>query len=116
MVTGSKASCNDEVHSLFSRVRAVLDKKKVDFLEVDGVANVIEEKVSKQLRCIAVFCLHFYALTNFFRPIFFFLGDSSKFLIIYKVEMWHVGLHSSTCINVMKVAFASEFYLAWSSL
>ncbi|XP_025094985.1 uncharacterized protein ZK1073.1-like isoform X2 [Pomacea canaliculata] len=44
MVTGSKASCNDEVHSLFSRVRAVLDKKKVDFLEVDGVANVIEEK------------------------------------------------------------------------
>lgn len=96
MVTGSKASCNDEVHSLFSRVRAVLDKKKVDFLEVDGVANVIEEKVSKQLRCIAVFCLHFYALTNFFRPIFFLGG----FLKIFN----HLQGRNVTC-------WPSFFYL-----
>ncbi|XP_076460398.1 uncharacterized protein ZK1073.1-like isoform X2 [Babylonia areolata] len=44
MVTGTKSSFNATVHTLFNRVRAVLDKKKVDFLEVDGVANVLEER------------------------------------------------------------------------
>ena len=45
MVTGSKSSFNNSVHSLCSRARAGLDKKKVDYLEVDGVANVLEERV-----------------------------------------------------------------------
>lgn len=45
MVTGSKSSFNDSVHSLFNRMRACLDKKNVDYLEVDGVANVLEERV-----------------------------------------------------------------------
>jgi hypothetical protein len=46
MVTGSKSSFNNAVHNLFDRMRAALDKKNVDFLEVDGVANVLEERVS----------------------------------------------------------------------
>lgn len=45
MVTGSKSSFNGSVQSLFDRMRTVLDKKIVDYLEVDGVANVLEEKV-----------------------------------------------------------------------
>ena len=45
MVTGSKSSFNDSVHSLFNRMRVCLDKKNVDYLEVDGVANVLEERV-----------------------------------------------------------------------
>ncbi|KAK7110653.1 uncharacterized protein ZK1073.1-like [Littorina saxatilis] len=44
MVTGTKSSFNDSVHSLFNKMREVLDKKQVDYLEVDGVANVLEEK------------------------------------------------------------------------
>lgn len=44
MVTGTKSSFNASVHNLFDRVRAVLDKKSVEFLEVDGVANVMEER------------------------------------------------------------------------
>ncbi|XP_055896207.1 uncharacterized protein ZK1073.1-like isoform X1 [Biomphalaria glabrata] len=44
MVTGSKASFNHTVHNLFARMRERLDKKECDILEVDGVANVLEEK------------------------------------------------------------------------
>lgn len=45
MVTGSKASFNHTVHNLFARMRERLDKMECDILEVDGVANVLEEKV-----------------------------------------------------------------------
>ena len=45
MVTGSKSSFNDSVKALCDRMAAVLDKKQVDFLIVDDVANVMEEKV-----------------------------------------------------------------------
>uniref|UniRef100_A0A0B7BHM3 AB hydrolase-1 domain-containing protein n=1 Tax=Arion vulgaris TaxID=1028688 RepID=A0A0B7BHM3_9EUPU len=44
MVTGSKASFNHTVHNLFARMRERLDKMECDILEVDGVANVLEEK------------------------------------------------------------------------
>ncbi|XP_041368765.1 uncharacterized protein ZK1073.1-like isoform X2 [Gigantopelta aegis] len=44
MVTGTKASFNKSVHALFDTMRKNIDKKLVDFLEVDGVANVLEEK------------------------------------------------------------------------
>nr|KAG5686294.1 hypothetical protein BaRGS_033938 [Batillaria attramentaria] len=44
MVTGTKSSFNDAVHALFNRMRASLDKKSVDYLEVDGIANVLEER------------------------------------------------------------------------
>lgn len=44
VVTGSKSSFIDSVHTLFNRMRACLDKQKVDYLEVDGVANVLEER------------------------------------------------------------------------
>ncbi|XP_005106766.1 uncharacterized protein ZK1073.1 isoform X1 [Aplysia californica] len=44
MVTGSKASFNHTVHNLFSRMRERLDKQDCEILEVDGVANVLEEK------------------------------------------------------------------------
>lgn len=44
MVTGSKASFNHTVHNLFSRMRERLDKQGCEILEVDGVANVLEER------------------------------------------------------------------------
>lgn len=47
MVTGAKASFNSDVKALFNRMRVTMDKKQVDFLEVDGIANVIEEKVTQ---------------------------------------------------------------------
>ena len=45
MVTGSKASFNHTVHRLYGHMQQKMDKKRVELLEVEGVANVIEEKV-----------------------------------------------------------------------
>ena len=44
-VTGSKASFNHTVHTLFGHMTHQLAKNQVDLLEFDGVANVIEERV-----------------------------------------------------------------------
>ncbi|GFS20012.1 hypothetical protein ElyMa_005046200, partial [Elysia marginata] len=44
MVTGSKASFNHTVHNLFTKMRERLNKMECDILQVDGVANVLEEK------------------------------------------------------------------------
>ena len=47
MVTGSKASFNHTVHRLYGHMQQKMDKKRVELLEVEGVANVIEEKTEK---------------------------------------------------------------------
>jgi len=44
MVTGSKASFNHTVHTLFGKMRDRPSKGDSEILEVDGVANVLEEK------------------------------------------------------------------------
>lgn len=46
LVTGTKASFNHTVHTFHQAMLHKLDKKKVELLEVEGVANVLEEKVS----------------------------------------------------------------------
>ncbi|CAG5119148.1 unnamed protein product, partial [Candidula unifasciata] len=55
MVTGSKASFNHTVHNLFARMRERLDKMECDILEVDGVANVLEEKPERFAECFLYF-------------------------------------------------------------
>ncbi|KAL8562793.1 hypothetical protein ACOMHN_022668 [Nucella lapillus] len=55
MVTGTKSSFNAAVHSLFDRARAVLDKKSVEFLEADGIANVLEERPERFAECFLYF-------------------------------------------------------------
>ncbi|BFY99009.1 hypothetical protein BsWGS_02048 [Bradybaena similaris] len=55
MVTGSKASFNHTVHNLFARMRERLDKMECDILEVDGVANVLEEKPERFAECLLYF-------------------------------------------------------------
>lgn len=47
MITGSKASFNHTVHNLYGHMLQKMDKKKLELLEVEGVANVIEEKTEK---------------------------------------------------------------------
>ncbi|KAL5022108.1 hypothetical protein ScPMuIL_001263 [Solemya velum] len=47
MVTGSKASFNHTVHTLYSHMAMKVDKKHVELLEVEGVANVTEERPEK---------------------------------------------------------------------
>lgn len=46
-VTGSKASFNHTVHTLFGHMTHSLAKNQVELLEFDGVANVIEERPEK---------------------------------------------------------------------
>ncbi|XP_021371868.1 uncharacterized protein ZK1073.1-like isoform X1 [Mizuhopecten yessoensis] len=46
-VTGTKASFNHTVHTLFGHMTHQLAKNQVDLLEFDGVANVIEERPEK---------------------------------------------------------------------
>ena len=46
MVTGDKASFNHTVHNLFRNMSQKMDKSKIELLEIEGVANVLEEKVS----------------------------------------------------------------------
>ena len=46
MVTGDKASFNHTVHNLFRSMSQKMDKSKIEILEIEGVANVLEEKVS----------------------------------------------------------------------
>lgn len=45
MVTGDKASFNHTVHRLFGKMSEKMDKSKCELLEIEGVANVLEEKV-----------------------------------------------------------------------
>jgi len=45
MVTGDKASFNHTVHTLYTSMSQKLDKGKIELLEVEGVANVLEERV-----------------------------------------------------------------------
>lgn len=45
MVTGDKASFNHTVHRLYSTMSQKLPKSKVELVEIEGVANVLEEKV-----------------------------------------------------------------------
>ena len=47
MVTGDKASFNHTVHNLWTCMSRVLHKNKIDLLELEGVANVLEEKVRR---------------------------------------------------------------------
>ena len=49
MVTGSKSMFNMTTRNLHQiLVKSSKDKDKVEFIEVAGVANVLEEKVSNQ--------------------------------------------------------------------
>ena len=49
-VTGSNASFNHTVHTLYVHMTQQLTKKnQVELLEIDGVANVLEEKVTLKL-------------------------------------------------------------------
>lgn len=50
MITGTKASFNHTVHNLYGHMLQKVDKKQLELLEVEGVANVIEEKVGCCLR------------------------------------------------------------------
>ena len=45
MVTGTLAAFNHSTHTLVGHMLQKLDKKKVEILEVENVANVLEEKV-----------------------------------------------------------------------
>lgn len=56
MVTGDKASFNHTVHHLYSYMSQKLDKSKIELLEFEGVANVIEEKPQKLAECFLYFC------------------------------------------------------------
>ena len=51
MVTGDKASFNHTVHRLFGNMTQKMDKSKIELLEIEGVANVLEEKVSYRFYC-----------------------------------------------------------------
>lgn len=44
MVTGSRASFNHTVHKMYSAFQSK-EKRRSELLEIDGVANVLEEKV-----------------------------------------------------------------------
>lgn len=46
MVTGDKASFNHTVYTLYNSMSQKMDKGKIELLEVEGVANVLEEKAS----------------------------------------------------------------------
>lgn len=56
MVTGDKASFNHTVHHLYSFMSNKLDKSKIELLEVEGVANVLEEKPQKLAESFLYFC------------------------------------------------------------
>lgn len=45
LVTGALASFNHTVHTLAGFMLSKMEKNKVEIIEVEGVANVIEEKV-----------------------------------------------------------------------
>lgn len=46
LVTGALASFNHTVHTLAGFMLAKMEKNKVEIIEVEGVANVLEENVS----------------------------------------------------------------------
>lgn len=56
MVTGDKASFNHTVHHLYGYMSQKLDKAKIELLEVEGVANVLEEKPQKLAESFLYFC------------------------------------------------------------
>ncbi|XP_048249345.1 uncharacterized protein ZK1073.1-like isoform X3 [Haliotis rufescens] len=47
MVTGSKASANQPVRLLFEKMNDQISKKNTEMMEVDGVANVLEERPAR---------------------------------------------------------------------
>ncbi|XP_076105068.1 uncharacterized protein ZK1073.1-like isoform X1 [Mytilus galloprovincialis] len=56
MITGTKASFNHTVHNLYGHMLQKVDKKQLELLEVEGVANVIEEKTEKLGEAFLYFC------------------------------------------------------------
>lgn len=56
MVTGDKASFNHTVHRLFGNMSQKMDKSKLELLEIEGVANVLEEKPQKLAESFLYFC------------------------------------------------------------
>lgn len=56
MVTGDKASFNHTVHRLHGFMSQKLNKGKIELLEVEGVANVVEEKPEKLAESFLYFC------------------------------------------------------------
>ncbi|KAL3864335.1 hypothetical protein ACJMK2_006026 [Sinanodonta woodiana] len=56
MVTGDRASFNHTVHTLYSHMAVRLDKKNIELVEMEGVANVIEEKPQKLAEGFLYFC------------------------------------------------------------
>lgn len=53
MVTGSKASANQPVRLLFEKMNDQISKRNTEMMEVDGVANVLEERV-RRIHCIRI--------------------------------------------------------------
>ncbi|XP_052773534.1 uncharacterized protein ZK1073.1-like isoform X2 [Mya arenaria] len=56
MVTGDQASFNHTVHTLYSAMSQKMDKGKIELLEVEGVANVLEERPEKLAESFLYFC------------------------------------------------------------
>ncbi|XP_056005888.1 uncharacterized protein ZK1073.1-like isoform X3 [Ostrea edulis] len=56
LVTGSLASFNHTVHTLAGFMLSKMDKSKVEIIEVEGVANVIEEKPDRLAEAFLYFC------------------------------------------------------------
>ncbi|XP_052227679.1 uncharacterized protein ZK1073.1-like isoform X2 [Dreissena polymorpha] len=56
MVTGDHASFNHTVHTLYSAMSQKMDKGKIELLEIEGVANVIEERPEKLAESFLYFC------------------------------------------------------------
>jgi len=56
MVTGDKASFNHTVYTLYDHMSQKLDKSKIELLQIEGVANVLEERPQKMAECFLYFC------------------------------------------------------------
>ncbi|XP_062588765.1 uncharacterized protein ZK1073.1-like isoform X1 [Saccostrea cucullata] len=56
LVTGALASFNHTVHTLAGFMLAKMEKNKVEIIEVEGVANVVEEKPERLAEAFLYFC------------------------------------------------------------
>ncbi|KAK3094977.1 hypothetical protein FSP39_008663 [Pinctada imbricata] len=56
VVTGTLASFNHSTHTLIGHLLGKMDKTKVDILEIEGVANVLEEKPDRLAESFLYFC------------------------------------------------------------
>nr|XP_022335675.1 uncharacterized protein ZK1073.1-like isoform X3 [Crassostrea virginica] len=56
LVTGALASFNHTVHTLAGFMLSKMEKNKVEIIEVEGVANVIEEKADRLAEAFLYFC------------------------------------------------------------